>query len=71
MRGPVAHPYAGAVVALATKHRKQDALAPALGAVPGLRVVVAQGLDTDALGTFTGEIPRSGTPRQTALVRPG
>ncbi len=65
----VGHPYAGAAVALATKHQKQDAIAPALGAVPGLRVVVAQGLDTDALGTFTGEIPRPGTPSQTALTK--
>lgn len=63
------HPYAGAAVALATKHHKQDAIAPALEAVPGLRVVVAQGLDTDALGTFTGEIPRQGTPSQTALSK--
>ena len=65
----VGHPYLGAAVALATKHRKQDAIAPALAAVPGLQVVVAQGLDTDALGTFTGEIPRPGTPRQTALTK--
>ena len=65
----VGHPYAGAAVALATKHQKQDAIAPALGAVPGLRVVVAQGLDTDALGTFTGEIPRPGPPSQTALTK--
>ena len=65
----VGHPYAGAAVALATKHQKQDAIAPALEAVPGLRVVVAQGLDTDALGTFTGEIPRPGTPSQTALTK--
>jgi hypothetical protein len=65
----LAHPYAGATVALATKHGKQEAVGPALHATVGLAVVVAPGLDTDALGTFTGEVPRPGTPSQTALAK--
>ncbi len=62
------HPYAGAAVALATMHGKQRLIAPALQATAGLRVVVAA-VDTDALGTFTGEVPRPGTARHTALAK--
>lgn len=50
--------YAGRMAALATRHHKQDLIAPAL-AETGLRVVVAD-VDTDRFGTFTGEVPRSG-----------
>lgn len=62
------HPYRGKPVALATKHDKQRAIAPALTVSPGLRVRLAN-VDTDALGTFTGEIARLGTPRETALAK--
>lgn len=63
------HPYAGKRVALATKHAKQRAIAPALARTPGLEVLVPDGLDTDRLGTFTGEIERPGPPRETALLK--
>lgn len=62
------HPYQGQTVALATKHGKERAIAPALRASPGLQVQLA-GIDTDTLGTFTGEIERSGTPRETVLAK--
>jgi hypothetical protein len=62
-----AHPYAGVPVALATRHGKQQAIAPALARAPGLRVVLAADVDTDQLGTFTGEIPRPVPADETAV----
>jgi hypothetical protein len=64
-----AHPYAGAQAALATMHRKERAIAPALGDLVGLQVVVPPGLDTDRLGTFTGETPRTGTIKEAAIAK--
>lgn len=63
------HPYAGQSIALATKHEKHHAIAPPLARTPGLTVVVPDGLDTDQLGTFTGEIARPGPPRDTAVLK--
>ncbi|WP_280202586.1 DUF6671 family protein [Nocardia cyriacigeorgica] len=61
------HPYRDRDVALATKHGKEQVLAAALAERPGLTVQVATGVDTDELGTFTGEIERPAPPRETAL----
>ena len=55
------HPYAGRSAVLATMHRKEEAIVPALQSTVGLLVAPAPGLDTDQLGTFTGEISRAGT----------
>lgn len=59
-------PYAGRVAALGTMHGKEAALAPPLRQKVGLGLVVPE-LDTDRFGTFTGEIPRLGTMRDTAI----
>jgi len=61
--------YAGHIAALATQHGKETVIAPALAAVTGLRLVVPPGIDTDALGTFTGEVPRPGTMRDAARMK--
>ncbi|BBF99652.1 MULTISPECIES: DUF6671 family protein [Pseudonocardia] len=61
------HPYAGARIALATRHGKQRALGPALARTLGMRLVLAHDVDTDQLGTFTGETPRTGTAAETAV----
>ena len=63
------HPYAGQPVGLATKHAKQHVIGSALARMPGLQVVVPERLDTDLLGTFTGEIERPAPPRETALLK--
>jgi len=63
------HPYAGRKVALATKHAKQEAIAPAFASAVGMAVTVPPGLDTDQLGTFTGEIERPAPPRETTLMK--
>ena len=55
------HPYRGCKVSLATAHGKAAAIAPVLKARLAIELVVPGGLDTDSLGTFSGEIPRAGT----------
>ncbi|MHB0889054.1 hypothetical protein [Acidithiobacillus sp.] len=60
-------PYAGMRVILLTKHGKEKVITPALKSRVGCLVEQMQGYDTDALGTFTREIPRPDT--QLATVR--
>lgn len=62
-------PYRDRQVALSTMHDKQQAIAPAFMATLGASVVVTAGLDTDALGTFSGEVPRRGTMREAAIAK--
>lgn len=59
--------YAGRTAVLATMHGKEAAIAPALRATAGLYVTIAPGLDTDRLGTFTGEVPRVGAMLDVAV----
>lgn len=61
------HPYRGREAVLSTKHGKERACAPPLAASVGLKLRVPDGLDTDTLGTFTGEVPRIGTALEVAL----
>jgi hypothetical protein len=61
--------YRGARVALATKHGKEQAIVRPLHELAGIEVVVADGIDTDALGTFTGEVERKGTMLETAIAK--
>ena len=68
VRGNVnADHYCGRKAALATKHGKERAIARPLRAGLGLTVTVEEDIDTDVLGTFTGEIERVGTPREVAI----
>lgn len=62
------HELSGARAAVATKHHKTATIARALGGPEGLHLQTAA-VDTDTLGTFTGETPRSGTPRHAATVK--
>lgn len=59
-------PYLGHVAAMATKHGKLQFVGPTCNAVTGLLVVQAE-VDTDQLGTFSGETPRTDTPIATAF----
>ncbi len=61
--------YAGQRCVLATMHGKETAIAPVLLGRLGLVVTTAPNIDTDALGTFTGEIPRAGTIREAAVAK--
>jgi len=58
---------AGRRVALATRHGKEAVIAPALGALD-IAVEVAP-VDTDAFGTFTGEVRRPGDMLETAIAK--
>lgn len=60
------NPFAGRTLVLATMHGKETVMAPLLEAGLGVHVVVAEGLNTDAFGTFSGEISRQGTPLDAA-----
>lgn len=62
------HPLHGRIATLATLHDKAVLIAPALARSVGLRVAVVN-LDTDMLGTFTGEVPRPGTPLETVVAK--
>ncbi|MGL6291379.1 MAG: DUF6671 family protein [Silanimonas sp.] len=59
--------YRGHRVAVATLHGKAEALAPALSAM-GLQAE-AVAIDTDALGTFAGDIERPGTAREVVIEK--
>jgi hypothetical protein len=47
---------------VATKHQKEKILAPILDPALGVRCFVDETLDTDVLGTFTGEVERGLDP---------
>jgi len=54
-------PYCKRQASLATKHDKQRAVARPFRLALGLEVVATSDLDTDVLGTFSGEVPRVGS----------
>ena len=58
--------YDGSRVALLTQHGKERVIAPVLEPCLGCSVELVSGFDTDLLGTFTREIPRSGTQLEAA-----
>jgi hypothetical protein len=62
-----AHPYRGVSAALATKHEKEKIVAPLFSSL-GISLQVPQ-IDTDVLGTFSGEIERVGTPKEVVLKK--
>ena len=62
------HPYRGKRAVLATRHDKLPLVAPQLAAHVGLEVV-AHEVDTDSLGTFTGDRPRTGSQRRCPVQR--
>ncbi len=58
--------FEGRKLVIATKHQKEVAIAPVLEAGLGVQCMVPADLDTDSLGTFTGEVERSDDPVTTA-----
>ncbi|GAA4396724.1 hypothetical protein GCM10023187_05190 [Nibrella viscosa] len=58
--------FAGRLLVVATKHQKETVIAPLVGQALGVQCLPPPGLDTDLLGTFTGEIERSLDPLATA-----
>ena len=62
-------PYEGQTAALATLHGKARAIGPAFRRRLGLALTVPEGIDTDSLGTFTGEVPRPAGLHETAVLK--
>lgn len=56
----------GRELLIATKHRKEKAIAPLLEEVLGVKSFTVEDFDTDVLGTFTGEVERKEDPLTTA-----
>lgn len=68
-RPPLArHPYRDSTAVLATIHDKLPLIAPAMLTAVGLDVRDVR-VDTDQLGTFTGDVARPGTPWATAIAK--
>lgn len=55
------HIFSGRTCAIATKHAKERVIAPIFEKIFGLKCVVPP-VDTDTLGTFSGEIARTADP---------
>lgn len=62
------HPYRGATAGVVTKHDKTTTLHHALGGPGGLRLRTVE-VDTDVLGTFTGDVVRRSGPAETAIAK--
>ena len=60
---------AGRTAVLATMHGKEAAIGPVLARFTGLRVVVPDGFDSDRFGTFSREIPRTGSALDAARAK--
>ncbi|CCE74171.1 DUF6671 family protein [Clavibacter nebraskensis] len=60
-------PYRGATVVFATRHGKERQAVAPFRELLDARVVAPEDIDTDRFGTFTGDVPRTGTPWRTAL----
>lgn len=62
------HPYRRSAAGVATRHRKTPLLAAAFRGTGGL-VLRTVDVDTDAFGTFAGDVPRPAGPARTALLK--
>ena len=60
--------YAGSSIVLTTMHAKSIAIAPSFLNLLGAEVIECQ-MDTDKLGTFSGEIQRNGTALDCARIK--
>jgi len=58
--------FKGRSLVIATKHEKEKVIAPPLEQALGVVCFVAEGFDSDSLGTFTGEVERELDPIATA-----
>ncbi|GIV38023.1 MAG: hypothetical protein KatS3mg032_2402 [Cyclobacteriaceae bacterium] len=55
------NPFSGKRIWIVTQHHKEKAIAPVLNRMLGADCQALDGINTDLFGTFTGEIPRTGT----------
>ncbi|MEI6829341.1 MAG: DUF6671 family protein [Synechococcaceae cyanobacterium ELA445] len=66
---PGLSPYRGQSLGLASRHGKERAIARPFRIALGLELVLAEGFDTDSLGTFSGERPRANSAERTCLLK--
>ncbi len=59
----------GRKLLVATKHEKERAISPVLQQSLGVDCFVAEGFDTDAFGTFSGEVERKDDPLTTVRAK--
>ncbi len=59
----------GEKIVFATGHGKERAISLPFNKKLGLQIIVPNEIDTDSLGTFTGEIERRGTMLETAFAK--
>lgn len=62
-------PYTGVTVALATRHGKERVIGRALRHGLGADLLHVRSVDTDALGSFCGAVPRRGTALEACLAK--
>jgi hypothetical protein len=62
------HPYFNKRALLATQHRKGEVVAPEFKSILGMHAEEIH-VDTDSLGTFTGEIARVGTAKDVVIAK--
>jgi len=62
------HPYFNKKAVLTSKHHKHQIIAPAFSEVLGL-TLKDHSADTDQLGTFSGEVERTLSPKKTAILK--
>ncbi len=67
------HGFAGRTLCIATMHGKERVIAPRLEARLGVRCVLPpdDSFDSDRFGTFSGDVPRNGTPHEVARRKAG
>ena len=58
--------FAGRDIVIATMHKKEEVIAPLLSLHLGLKPFACSGINTDLLGSFSGEIKRLSDPLETA-----
>lgn len=58
--------FKGRDLVIATKHQKEQAITPVFEKELGVKCFIVPNLDTDQLGTFTGEVERKSDPITTA-----
>ncbi|WP_448563026.1 DUF6671 family protein [Trichothermofontia sp.] len=58
--------FTGRTLVIATMHQKEQAIAPLVEATLGVTTIVPPNFDSDRFGTFTRDIPRSGSQREAA-----
>ena len=61
--------FSGRKLVIATKHKKEQVIAPLLENALGAKCIVPEGFDTDTFGTFSGEKERADDPVITARIK--